>query len=392
MVLIKFYKASSAQGDEVLPPSEENVSSSAQGDEVPPTREENVLNVLNDSVISDTSLGFSDSLINGVLGNIQNVSDVNVSGFSDISVREISFSDRDNNIDANHINRSNPRPKRQKKEPNYCENREGKKKQEVSESEEEYVQVSESESDGEFVLAKSIAKSNIVKGNGTPYKRKAGRPNGAKNKKKGPKSKKGKIHHIRQKTHKNPQITAENNQSNLLNINVDDEENTLSSPTPNENENLVTEDLNDSTIIGETGCTSPVKKKSPKKTCKRQRNEKLWKVNVRKELRNSGKEYITKNKDGRLVTKPARKIGPPCKCLKKCYEKFDSEAIKEIFQMFWNLGSYILQSQYLAQLIDRNRTKKELKYGAENKSRVKCINTYHVNYGGDRIVVCKQNF
>ena len=138
MVRIQFYKASSAQGDEVLPPSEENVSSSAQGDEVPPpheenvsssaqgdevppTREENVLNVLNDSVISDTSLGFSDSLINGVLGNIQNVSDVNVSGFSDISVLEISFSDRDNNIAANHINRSNPRPKRQKKETNYCE-------------------------------------------------------------------------------------------------------------------------------------------------------------------------------------------------------------------------------------------------------------------------------
>ena len=204
MFRIQFYKASSAQGDEVLPPSEENVSSSAQGDEVPPTCEENVLNVLNDSVISNTSLGFSDSLINGVLGNIQNVSDVNVSGFSDISVREISFSDRDNNIAANHINGSNPRPKRQKKETNYCEIRGGKKKQEVSESEEEYVpenkEVSESESDSEFVLAK--AKSKIVKENAIPYKRKAGRPKGSKNKQKGRKSNKGKIHHIRPKNKK----------------------------------------------------------------------------------------------------------------------------------------------------------------------------------------------
>ena len=84
---------------------------------------------------------------------------------------------------------------------------------------------------------------------------------------------------------------------------------------------------------------------------------KKWKRNVRKELRNSGKEYITKNKDGSLVTKPARKIGPPCKCLKKCYEKFDSEAIKHIFKMFWTLGSYDLQSMYLAKLIEQKKNK-----------------------------------
>ena len=152
-------------------------SSSSKKDEVVPPREENVL--LSDSVLSNTSLGFSDSLLNGVLGDIQNVSDI--VNLSDISVREISFSDRDNNRDANHINESNRRPKRQKKETNYCENRD-KNKHEVSESEEEFVpgnhEISESESDGEFVLAKAIAKSKIVKGNATPYKRKAGRPKG----------------------------------------------------------------------------------------------------------------------------------------------------------------------------------------------------------------------
>ena len=107
---------------------------------------------------------------------IQNGSDI--VNLSDISVGDISFSDRDNNRDANHINESNRRPKRQKKETDYCEIN---KKQEVSESEEEYVPENKdlsSDSDGEFILKKAIAKSNNVKGNETPYKRKAGRPKG----------------------------------------------------------------------------------------------------------------------------------------------------------------------------------------------------------------------
>ena len=160
---IKFYSSSSAQVDEVVPPREENV-------------------LLNDSVLSNTSFGFSDSLVNCVLGDIQNESDI--VNLSDISIREISFNDRDNNGDANHISESNRRPKRQRKETGYCENGDNNK-HEFFESEDEFYPAKE--------------KSKIVKENEIPYKRKAGRPKGSKNKQKGCKSKKGKIHNIRPK-------------------------------------------------------------------------------------------------------------------------------------------------------------------------------------------------
>ena len=136
----------------------------------------------------------------------------------------------------------------------------------------------------------------------------------------------------------------------------------------------------------------PSKEKSPKKSQKRQRNEKKWERNVRKELRNSGKEYITKTRDGRLLTQNAREIGPPCKCLNRCYLKFDAEAIEYIFESFWNIGCYNQQSQYLAHLIDRTSTINQLKFGAENKSCVKFKNKYNIEYGNNRIVVCKTAF
>lgn len=338
-----FYNNTSAQLDVVPPPCDENVSVSS----------DSVLNVsvLNNSALNNTSLGLSESAID----ELQIGSDV--VNLSDISVEGISSNDTDNN-----------RPKRQKKETDYNELNNNP---EVSESEEEFV-----------------PENNKVKVNETPYRRKAGRPKGSKNKKKGPKSMKGKIHHIRPKNQKNPQVTTVSNQSNLLNINVDDEENKLKPPPPNGNE---LNELNDS-IISETGCTSPVKKKSDKKTRKRQINKKEWKGNVRKELKNSGKEYTTKNKDGNLKTHKAREIGPPCKCKSICFLLLDSQTIEAVFENYWKLGDYNQQSQYLAGLIDRTSTKNQLKYGEENKSRVKCINKYHIQYEDNRIVVCKEAF
>ena len=113
---------------------------------------------------------------------------------------------------------------------------------------------------------------------------------------------------------------------------------------------------------------------------------------MKKQLRNSGQEYITKTRDGRLLTQNAREIGPPCKCLNRCYLKFDAEAIEYIFKSFWNIGCYNRQGQYLAHLIDRNSTKNQLLFGTENKSRVKFINTYNIEYENHRIVVCKTAF
>ena len=45
-----------------------------------------------------------------------------------------------------------------------------------------------------------------------------------------------------------------------------------------------------------------------------------------------------------------RMIGPPCKCQKKCREKMIEKRI-QIFNDFWNLGSYTRQNTYLFECI-----------------------------------------
>ena len=144
-------------------------------------------------------------------------------------------------------------------------------------------------------------------------------------------------------------------------------------------------------IKNESGATSPTKK-NPRKTRYRQRNPNKWFRKQQIKLRNSGKEYKTKNKKGEWVTVPAKKVGPPCTCKDKCFEKFTPEEIDAVFKSFWKLGNYNLQNMYLCNVIERKKTKREEKLGPENKSRVKGINKYCVLYKGKKTIVCKIAF
>ena len=90
------------------------------------------------------------------------------------------------------------------------------------------------------------------------------------------------------------------------------------------------ENLDNSVINDESGATSPVKK-SPKKSRKWQRNPDQWFRQQQRKLKNSGQEYKTKNKNGEWVVVPAKKVGEPCTCKQKCFEKFTTEEINEVF-------------------------------------------------------------
>ena len=92
-------------------------------------------------------------------------------------------------------------------------------------------------------------------------------------------------------------------------------------------------------INDESGATSPTKK-NPRKTRYRQRNPEKWFRRQQLKLKNSGQEYQYKNKKGEWVTVPAKKVGEPCTCKEKCFEKFAPEEINEVFKSFWKIGNY----------------------------------------------------
>ena len=74
---------------------------------------------------------------------------------------------------------------------------------------------------------------------------------------------------------------------------------------------------------------------SPSQARLRPCHKETWKKNVAKAKRNKGQEYVSLA-TGKTV--PERKVGPPCKCSKKCYDRVGYQNIKDIFHDYWNSG------------------------------------------------------
>lgn len=82
---------------------------------------------------------------------------------------------------------------------------------------------------------------------------------------------------------------------------------------------------------------------------KRVRNEKKWKENVRKTLKNSGKDYVSKK--GNKVE--AKKMRPPChNCKFLCCDTFTRDERQQIFNTYWSLGSLQRQRDFLSSCIN----------------------------------------
>ena len=112
---------------------------------------------------------------------------------------------------------------------------------------------------------------------------------------------------------------------------------------------------------------------SPSQATVRPRKPSAWKKNVALKRRNEGQEYVSA-KTGKLVS--ARQVSPPCKCIKKCYEKIGEENIRDLFTHYWNVGNWNVQTAYLQKQVTINDIKSK-HTGSPSKQRT-CSRTYHV--------------
>lgn len=101
-----------------------------------------------------------------------------------------------------------------------------------------------------------------------------------------------------------------------------------------------------------------------------------------------GSKYI--NKLGKEDAN--KKLGPPCGCNKKCRQLVGAEATN-IFNAFWDIGSYDKQNAVLFVLIKMNAVKR--KYPKKTKSSYSRWNIslkYTVKVAGNDLEVCKKEF
>ncbi|XP_074035418.1 uncharacterized protein [Leptinotarsa decemlineata] len=124
----------------------------------------------------------------------------------------------------------------------------------------------------------------------------------------------------------------------------------------------------------------------PKKAKKRTRNEKNWKQNVAKRLKNSGKSY--KSRTNKTIE--ARKMRPPCsdKCVLSCSKNFPYEKRVQKFNEYWALGSLQRQRDYLYLCIE----KLELKYRRISSCRPRKPNCCFYFMNDKKIRICKTFF
>lgn len=118
---------------------------------------------------------------------------------------------------------------------------------------------------------------------------------------------------------------------------------------------------------------------------KRKRNPASWQKNVSQKKRNSGEEYISKRK--KVIA--ARKVGAPCTCPKRCFERVGGDEVQLIFDEYWKMADYNTQSSYLSKMVIAKPVKEQR---AGQESRRKATFEYGVLVKKERVVVCKTAF
>lgn len=117
---------------------------------------------------------------------------------------------------------------------------------------------------------------------------------------------------------------------------------------------------------------------------KRQRNVKDWKnVKAKIEL-NLGKEHV--NRSGKNIS--AKDMGPPCKCILRCFDKINEDLRKQIFNEYWSLGDHNLQWDFIARYVKIM----DKKVATTSNSRRTSSRKYYLPINNDKINVCKVMF
>lgn len=122
-----------------------------------------------------------------------------------------------------------------------------------------------------------------------------------------------------------------------------------------------------------------------------------WKQNRQKQLRMEGKSYVSKRKkDGEIVTKHPRAIGPRCtsdackKATNRLCSEITEETRKKVFNEFWQRMNWAQRKLYVAGQVDRDSV--ERSRAAELPSRRSVSLRYHLMVDGKRTQVCKNMF
>ena len=112
----------------------------------------------------------------------------------------------------------------------------------------------------------------------------------------------------------------------------------------------------------------------------------IWKKNVRKAARNSGKEYTYQAKKTKKDTiKRARRVREPCTCKRKCFDLVGRDNIQAMHDNFWKIGDYNMAQRHLYKLLDSNEVKSD-----DSEQNIRFGYNVHVNY--KPIQVCKEAF
>ena len=114
---------------------------------------------------------------------------------------------------------------------------------------------------------------------------------------------------------------------------------------------------------------------TPRRPRKRPRRPDTWKRNEAKAKRAKGEEYQSPS-TGKTV--PARCIGSPCGCKKKCFDQFSDEEKHIIVESFNGLANKDLQDGHLFGLISPKEIKRRRPRLDSGRSRIASY-TYHVS-------------
>lgn len=105
-------------------------------------------------------------------------------------------------------------------------------------------------------------------------------------------------------------------------------------------------------------------------------------------MKNTGKAYRI-HKTGKLVSE--RQMGPPCKCKNNCFDLFQDNEMRTVYQAFWDMGDRDLQNNYLFGQIRPSSPKR--RYRKSASPRKNKTYKYHVRCkDGKEKAVCRKAF
>ena len=112
-----------------------------------------------------------------------------------------------------------------------------------------------------------------------------------------------------------------------------------------------------------------------------------WAKNVAKANRDRGLAYISQGSKKMI---PPKKVGPPCDCKDKCFDRVTMPKIEEIFNNFWAAGSdYSMKTQILMDALSPRPVKRRRQKDAAKADRSQWF--YWVRHG-DELQVCRTAF